>query len=832
MAESYYKDCNYPQAINVLRQALSLKENWKSYQFLGHSLYNTNQFAEAIDAFRKSLALKEDYVSYELLGRALFYINQDQLAIDAYKKSLILQESWDGYKCLGKIYYNLTKYESSVKALRKSLELQDSQEAWTIHGWSLLCLEKYQLAVDSFEKSLQMEINRLSLKGIGQAMIFMQEYKKAIEAFVAANEIAKDWEDLIDLGWAYVNTENLAKAIEAFSESIEIHENDENHKGLAHCLTLSNKCPEAIKEFEKIKDMSLDHDTLNRWGSALTQEGQFKLAEEKFLKSINIKKDPGTYKGLAYIYTISGQHKMGIEALQSSLILREDCISYLALAKLLNNESRFIESAEAFLKYWKSMGKIKNPNNAIQHLLKTGFKGEYIGLQEFICSSLTPLSNFDQNHTKQIEQEAIQTICECIKKQGIPPILLNLISFINQIEVEDEKLGSDGQNVVLKEIAGNSREYKSKSNLQNEEVVVFGVSHAKLFDGITGVQVVWTHGGTMYGISNPKSRTGVNIRIREALSNKNPKETILVFDFGEVDLRMHIHKISNHRNISPQEVCDAAINNYMEFIDICKKQGYEIIVSGPHCGGGKSFAQYSVTTSISERNNICSYMNDRLREECDKKLFKFITLFDIGVDELTFHERNSLYSDYYHLYTPPHKTGLLIQHILKKRLTDAIQKGKSVNKQFFKKNLSCQCTILLSSISDWKNSKYFQLDKQIPEPLKLIEENTCCSLIEIPFFIHPKELTLSFEYKNAEIVTNVWALGEPFSQSKVLLKNIFGSIRKVSKYSANLISHNFMSSDFKSNHAKFFIVQISTNSNNLLNKVSISRFIDKPCVSP
>ena len=98
--------------------------------------------------------------------------------------------------------------------------------------------------------------------------------------------------------------------------------------------------------------------------------------------------------------------------------------------------------------------------------------------------------------------------------------------------------------------------------------IVFGVSHSDIYRDCSGFKVVACGAGTMYRIGNPNSTTGHYNIILSALKHIDPETTCLVFEFGEVDLRMHITQQSRRKGYSPYQSCNNAIGRYFFFLDI------------------------------------------------------------------------------------------------------------------------------------------------------------------------------------------------------------------------------------------------------------------------
>ena len=98
----------------------------------------------------------------------------------------------------------------------------------------------------------------------------------------------------------------------------------------------------------------------------------------------------------------------------------------------------------------------------------------------------------------------------------------------------------------------------------------------------------------MFSIGDAQSRTKHFQTINSALETIHPQKSVLVFEFGEVDIRNHIFKISKKKCQSIYSVADISISRYVEFLKTIQSKGYNIMIAGPHCGGENTLQQYQL----------------------------------------------------------------------------------------------------------------------------------------------------------------------------------------------------------------------------------------------
>ena len=339
--------------------------------------------------------------------------------------------------------------------------------------------------------------------------------------------------------------------------------------------------------------------------------------------------------------------------------------------------------------------------------------------------------------------------------------------------------------------------------------------------------VIHCGAGTMFSIGDPESRTNHFQTINSALKTINPQNSLLIFEFGEVDIRNHIFKIAKRKSQSIQSIADASISRYIDFIKSLKSKGYHIMVSAPHCGGG----EHPSITSAVERNDLCAYINDALNLECLAHNFHFFTLFDKVVNQKTLKEITGLYYDHHHLRLPPSKIGNALNALLNQRIDRAFSHVKPPFRAFQQEEVQAECTLVISDIPNWKTGTAFDPGKEVPSKEEHFEAGKYMLLIELPFLMYPKEVTLEFKQPTLNIKTAIQGVIESLDISKETQSvNVMHAYLEHNEETSkpNSISHTFTLQNNQEEMCRFLVVRISANATgNLLTKISIKRWIQQ-----
>jgi FkbM family methyltransferase len=152
--------------------------------------------------------------------------------------------------------------------------------------------------------------------------------------------------------------------------------------------------------------------------------------------------------------------------------------------------------------------------------------------------------------------------------------------------------------------------------------------------------------------------------------NRIPLNENVLLCFGEIDCRAQVKRISENTNRSPEEVVDEIVDKYFSVID--KIQNKNIILFSvtpefkeqPHWYYYKDHPEVfdCPKGTLDERQEYKRYFNSRVKEEAEKRGFKFVSIFDhITRDEVI----DKYYLDDIHLIPKS------VQYLIKREIINA-----------------------------------------------------------------------------------------------------------------------------------------------------------------
>lgn len=770
-------------ATKALQKSIKLKEHWSTYQSIGWALFRTNQRGEAIKSFTKAIEIRENWSCYQGIGFIYFDSKDYKTALTALNKSIKLKENWVTRLKLGWIYHNLKQYQNAIQEFHESLKYEYH---WSSHyglGLSLFQIHQFQLAIVEFKKSLALKENACTYQGLGSALFQTNQYKEAIEALKASLIINPTWNTYQNLGWALLKSDQFEESIIEFDKSISMTKHWSTYQGLGHALYKMNKIKESIENLKISISMKEHWHTYQDLGLALLENNQFKEAKIALDKSLALEEKEDAYRGLSKALLKDNHFQEALITSQRWYALEpsNDALKdfYNVLHYYTENEGN--KSIEEFLKTIMS----KEPEKASRKILK------YI-------------------KNKQ-------------KTSYINPIILRQILQVQECALKKSNHGSQAE--ALQRIKNiQTRDVQRKGYFGHKKKFVFGVSHSRKYLTCHNFQVLHVGAGTMYGIGNTNSRTQHCNKILSKLSELEANSTCLIFEFGEVDLRNHITKQSIKKSESPYAICDSAIAKYLDFLELVQSQGFEIIICGPHCGGGTA----SGFSSNIERNDLCAYLNNELAMKGNSRGIYFYTLFDIAVNQKSLKEVDQLFSDKFHLHVPPNEIGEKLATLSSIRANNASKNFFRDNKEFYLETISANLNILASDIPNW----YPGLEIPAGEHNLIHEDwdpNTRCrALIALPFGMAIKEITLTFQNAGNDLETSVEAIQEEYDLSKECERNnlINSKCTLVREQKIVLIKHRFQKLIRTCEISRYFILTIKSKCvSTSLRSIDVARYI-------
>ena len=604
---------------------------------------------------------------------------------------------------------------------------------------------------------------------------------------VAVDSSVEIWLHHLKNGAVLYSKKNYPAAIDAFNNSIALNEHWESYQGLGFALFRANNFPAAIDAFNKSIALNEHWESYKGLGSAFFRTSNFPAAIDAFNKSIALNENWKSYQGLVSALLRTNNYSKALHATVNSYIH--------------NRSNKLEKQFHEICMHAVNDRSIDNP------------------LLDFVKYSIVDKKQWAEIYLKKY-------ILNSIKTSKIDPLLLRLASFLTR--KENAKSVDPREEDLLDNLdEPNTSEERDLTGICGFHRHVFGVSHTNLYRASPNTTVIHCGAGTMFSIGNPESRTKhfqmINYEIETIV---NPTKSILIFEFGEVDLRKHIFQVARRESQSIYKIADTSISRYIEFIKSVKNKGFNIMISGIHCGGGEH-PTITIASAV-ERNDLCAYINDALNLECRTHGFYFFTLFDKAVNQTTLKEITGLYSDHHHLCLPPSKIGNALNALLNQRVDGALSRARSPYRAFQQEEVHAECTLVVSDIPNWQTGTAFYPGKEIPSKKEHFEIGQYMLLIELPFLMHPKEVTLEFKQPALNIKTAVLGVLESWDISKETQSG--NLIHTYSEHNEGLskdnsISHSFTSQNAEAEMCRFLLVRISANAiGNHLTKISIKRW--------
>ena len=696
------------------------------------------------------------------------------------------KDDWVHYLKIASVYYEEKNYTAAIDALNKSISLNKYWNTYQGLGWAYSKINEFPKAIDAFNQSLSSHKHWESYQGLGWAHFLTSDFEEAINAFNKSLSLCEHWESYQGLGWAHARSNNFPEAIDGFTKSLSLKRDWNTYQHLGWTYYMTNNFPEAINAFNNSIALNEHWEPYQGLGLALMQAKNYSAAIDAFNKSISINEHWNTYDHLCLAFYYSKNYLSALHALINSKIINrsknKEKLFHEICSRAINDNSISHELALF----------AKCSANNIKHWAQTYLK-RYI-LISAKASRIDPLL---------LRQASFLIRSENV--QSTTPRDEELLDFLNELTIQ--------KNIDMPDISGFHRYF-------------FGVSHSSLHIASPHTTVTICGAGTMFSIANPNSRTKHFQQILYSLETIDPKNSVLFFEFGEVDIRRHVFKVSRKKSQSFVSIADKSISRYIEFLQFIKSKGYIIVVCGPHCGGGRCDQEIG---SVVERNDLCAYVNDALSLECLKNGFFFLTLFDKVVNQSTYREILGFYRDHHHLCIPPSEIGIALSDLFDKRVEFIFSQGKSQHTFLQREEVISDCSILSSDIPGWKTGDEFIPGEAVSSQKDQFKQGKYILLVELPFLMHLKEVTLEFDNSILGLKTAVQGVLEPWGicfeqKSDNILHAVPGLGVGFSR--SNFITHSFEFRNKDEEMCRFLVVMISVAAEgNRLVKANIKRWV-------
>lgn len=293
---SYYKQGQYPRAIDEFEQILRTHSNYEDgYRILGDCYLKTKNYPKAISAFQSALRLKGDvFASY--YGLALAYYNTGRYRdtastlLRAESQARAPRDQYQLYRTRGSAYFNLKDFANAVADLQKAIAIQRGSVTDVLQlGISYYHLRNYSEAEPYLKQAIALDPNSaearryLSLLSFQGAVAAMESKNYQEAASLLRHHLAnnpQDGEGWFNLGLAYLFDDNLKASEQAFLNAARfIPNNGEVYDRLGYICEKKKDYPKALRNYQKAYE--------------LTQDAQAKASMERVQERLRRRKESG-----------------------------------------------------------------------------------------------------------------------------------------------------------------------------------------------------------------------------------------------------------------------------------------------------------------------------------------------------------------------------------------------------------------------------------------------------------------------------------------------------------------------------------------------------------
>ncbi len=165
---------------------------------------------------------------------------------------------------------------------------------------------------------------------------------------------------------------------------------------------------------------------------------------------------------------------------------------------------------------------------------------------------------------------------------------------------------------------------------------IIGDSHTLCFQHETFI-IHHIGPATAYKLDFEKSTTKSREKVLKIINEiYRDKPINVIFVFGELDVRIHINKISNQKKIGIDKVILETVTRYFNFLNFVKKT-YPLIniyvLNVFPQGEEKNIYNYPFYANREKRILIGKKMNKELRDFSNKNNFKFVYVYEQLIDK-------------------------------------------------------------------------------------------------------------------------------------------------------------------------------------------------------
>ncbi|MBE9163728.1 tetratricopeptide repeat protein [Tychonema sp. LEGE 06208] len=300
LAEGYFAQGKWEQAISACKKALQIKPEAPLYKMLGNALQAVGKIDEAKSCYVKAIEINPNFAeAYANYGSICAQQEQWQQAVSAYEKAIALKPDFAGaFRNFAKLLTQLGKSEAAAEALYRAYAIDPKSGTAEEHenlAKTLIEQGKVNQGIDCYRRAVELNPNAgAAYHELGEILRSQEQWEAAVDAY--SNAIRNNPE----LSWSHNNlAESLVKlerweeAVNAYRKAIELNPDFSwSHNNLADVLLKLERWEEAVNAYRKATELNPDFSwSHNYLADALIKLERWEEAISAYQRSIELNPD-------------------------------------------------------------------------------------------------------------------------------------------------------------------------------------------------------------------------------------------------------------------------------------------------------------------------------------------------------------------------------------------------------------------------------------------------------------------------------------------------------------------------------------------------------------
>lgn len=159
-----------------------------------------------------------------------------------------------------------------------------------------------------------------------------------------------------------------------------------------------------------------------------------------------------------------------------------------------------------------------------------------------------------------------------------------------------------------------------------------GDSHVWTYDLIHPFITHHLGAATAFNLGSQSSQTGSFHKLQTVLNKIDKRDSVIVFEFGEIDCRLHIYNQfrKSNRTKSIKQIIDKTISNYLKVVEEVAHRGYKVAILSPTpTGVEENLYQKEFFANFKIRDRITRRFHQSLKEEAEKQGLIYLDLYSL-----------------------------------------------------------------------------------------------------------------------------------------------------------------------------------------------------------